>query len=449
MVFAHCHRKNMNQRTPTSVLRKIIFCISLLSIHIIHVHSFQFQTNRNRNRNRGISSIRTSTRTIRMAHNHNLNKRASPTKHTSNPYAYREIRVPSRSLFSSSTYSHSSDGHASGRGVEFTRLNQSSNPDNVNGNNNSNGNSNVNVNVNSLGKRRRASRTISKLFSSLPGPLNFSKSSDTETEFDATTATATKISLLEQENEILRQTVSELERENDFLGKNVNVNARKSIIMEQFEGEGQPMVDSSGQQIDPTWWENNNVHANANANVGSGDVESQSFNLGLTNRAFVDDRSRGSSSISTNDSSFSAAARNNTTISFASSSSAMAIPVPPPPLEECNVDVLADGSCPLEPDISFKDALKDRAKWLVGLLALQSMSGFILARNELLLQTHPVIVYFLTMLVGAGGNAGNQAAVRGELSETRVLFCFVLSCFFVLIGLFEVLGLHYRFAPMK
>lgn len=247
----------------------------------------------------------------------------------------------------------------------------------------------------------------------------------------------------------MRQTVSELERENDFLGKNVNVNARKSIIMEQFEGEGQPMVDSSGQQIDPTWWENNNVHANANANVGSGDVESQSFNLGLTNRAFVDDRSRGSSSISTNDSSFSAAARNNTTISFASSSSAMAIPVPPPPLEECNVDVLADGSCPLEPDISFKDALKDRAKWLVGLLALQSMSGFILARNELLLQTHPVIVYFLTMLVGAGGNAGNQAAVRGELSETRVLFCFVLSCFFVLIGLFEVLGLHYRFAPMK
>ena len=90
------------------------------------------------------------------------------------------------------------------------------------------------------------------------------------------------------------------------------------------------------------------------------------------------------------------------------------------------MDVLADGSCPLEPDISFKDALKDRAKWLVGLLALQSMSGFILARNELLLQTHPVIVYFLTMLVGAGGNAGNQAAVRGELSETRVLFCFVL-----------------------
>lgn len=79
--------------------------------------------------------------------------------------------------------------------------------------------------------------------------------------------------------------------------------------------------------------------------------------------------------------------------------------------EECE-DLDNDGTCPLEPDVSFQDALRDRAFWLVGLLAFQSMSGFILARNELLLQSHPVIVYFLTMLVGAGGNAGNQASVR-------------------------------------
>ncbi len=92
------------------------------------------------------------------------------------------------------------------------------------------------------------------------------------------------------------------------------------------------------------------------------------------------------------------------------------------PIEECEDGVFAygDGSCPIEPDISFKDALKDRAYWLVGLLALQSMSGFILARNEELLQTHPVIVYFLTMLVGAGGNAGNQAAVRGK--RNKIIF---------------------------
>ena len=46
---------------------------------------------------------------------------------------------------------------------------------------------------------------------------------------------------------------------------------------------------------------------------------------------------------------------------------------------------------------------------------MQSLSGIILSRNEALLADHPVIIYFLTMLVGAGGNAGNQASVRGEL----------------------------------
>lgn len=89
------------------------------------------------------------------------------------------------------------------------------------------------------------------------------------------------------------------------------------------------------------------------------------------------------------------------------------VPLPPGP-EECAVS--PDGSvgdgCPLEPDVPFRSALRDRAAWLVGLLAAQSCSGFILARNEQLLQAHPVIVYFLTMLVGAGGNAGNQASVR-------------------------------------
>lgn len=60
---------------------------------------------------------------------------------------------------------------------------------------------------------------------------------------------------------------------------------------------------------------------------------------------------------------------------------------------------------------SFFAAIKDRAGWLVGLLILQSMSSFIISRNETLLQNHLVIVRFLTMLVGAGGNAGNQASV--------------------------------------
>ena len=49
---------------------------------------------------------------------------------------------------------------------------------------------------------------------------------------------------------------------------------------------------------------------------------------------------------------------------------------------------------------------------------MQSCSGIILSRNEVLLANHPVIIYFLTMLVGAGGNAGNQASVRGKSDQT-------------------------------
>mmetsp|Transcript_14309 Transcript_14309/g.22054 ORF Transcript_14309/g.22054 Transcript_14309/m.22054 type:complete len:345 (-) Transcript_14309:21-1055(-) len=55
--------------------------------------------------------------------------------------------------------------------------------------------------------------------------------------------------------------------------------------------------------------------------------------------------------------------------------------------------------------------LRERALWLVGLLVMQSFSGFILGNHEDLLRSHPAIIYFLTMLVGAGGNAGNQATV--------------------------------------
>jgi len=61
---------------------------------------------------------------------------------------------------------------------------------------------------------------------------------------------------------------------------------------------------------------------------------------------------------------------------------------------------------------SARDQLGHRAGWLIGLLFLQSCSSFIISSNEKLLKSHMVIVQFLTMLVGAGGNAGNQAAVN-------------------------------------
>lgn len=53
-----------------------------------------------------------------------------------------------------------------------------------------------------------------------------------------------------------------------------------------------------------------------------------------------------------------------------------------------------------------------RGKWLLGLLVLQSSSSLILDRYQDLLKEHVVVVLFLTMLVGAGGNAGNQSAIK-------------------------------------
>lgn len=52
-----------------------------------------------------------------------------------------------------------------------------------------------------------------------------------------------------------------------------------------------------------------------------------------------------------------------------------------------------------------------RAGWLILLLMCQSTSSVILEHFELLIRSHPVVIYFLTMLVGAGGNAGSQSTV--------------------------------------
>lgn len=277
---------------------------------------------------------------------------------------------------------------------------------------NSNANSN-NSNKKTGGKRRQAAKTVSSLFSSFP--LYFSKNSNDDSNINingnnnGNTAT---ISQLQQENEILRETITQLEHDNHRLEKS---HARQRIIVEQFEGEGY------GDVVESAWWgqdyqgtgtgtgNDDDSHAatapvvHTKRHVQFGDPESQTLNLGLTHRergiaAAGDDRSRASSI---------------TTSSGQIPGQVQVRLLQDGEQEECDVEDDADGGCPIEPDISFKAALKDRAYWLVGLLTLQSMSGLILARNELLLQTHPVIIYFLTMLVGAGGNAGNQAAVRG------------------------------------
>ena len=68
-------------------------------------------------------------------------------------------------------------------------------------------------------------------------------------------------------------------------------------------------------------------------------------------------------------------------------------------------EVLDDGG-------GWTSSLQTRASWLLGLLVCQSFSSFILADNEQLLVAHPTVIYFMTMLVGAGGNAGAARCQR-------------------------------------
>jgi len=62
-------------------------------------------------------------------------------------------------------------------------------------------------------------------------------------------------------------------------------------------------------------------------------------------------------------------------------------------------------------DTVLEEATK-RGQWLLGLLVLQSSSSVVLENYGELIRDHLEITLFLTMLVGAGGNAGNQSAIR-------------------------------------
>jgi len=53
-----------------------------------------------------------------------------------------------------------------------------------------------------------------------------------------------------------------------------------------------------------------------------------------------------------------------------------------------------------------------RAALLLGLMVMQSASAMVLGRYETLLKEHVVVMLFLTMLVGAGGNVGNQSVIK-------------------------------------
>jgi hypothetical protein len=174
-----------------------------------------------------------------------------------------------------------------------------------------------------------------------------------------TTPPEVEYNMVKEENKQLRETIRKLEVENERLHRQMTSN----IVIETFEGEGKRKAVTK----EPAWYEKNGDAASL---AGMPPAVREEVGITMTEAEME------------------------------------------APSLWCD-EPLEDGTCPIEPDISFLDAMKDRALWLVGLLIFQSCSGFILSRNEALLENHPFIIYFLTMLVGAGGNAGNQASVRG------------------------------------
>lgn len=65
---------------------------------------------------------------------------------------------------------------------------------------------------------------------------------------------------------------------------------------------------------------------------------------------------------------------------------------------------------------SFWTLVRQRTPWLVVLLILQSVSSMIMQHYEGVLDSNIILSLFLTMLIGTGGNAGNQSGalvVRG------------------------------------
>jgi len=75
-------------------------------------------------------------------------------------------------------------------------------------------------------------------------------------------------------------------------------------------------------------------------------------------------------------------------------------------------DPVGSSDLSFTPDLSVADEAWARGRWLLALLVLQSTSSMVLDSYQQLLKDHLVVTLFLTMLVGAGGNAGNQSAIK-------------------------------------
>ncbi len=130
--------------------------------------------------------------------------------------------------------------------------------------------------------------------------------------------------------------------------------------------------------------------------------------------------------------------------------------------EEASEDVYRMSGLPAV-DYSYFDTpartlVWQRFLWLGSLLVLQSFSGLIVSRYADLIKSHVIITFFMTMLIGTGGNAGNQSATlvirglaTGEIKRKHGLtvlareFCMslVMAALLVVVGFFRVVLIHH------
>ncbi len=104
--------------------------------------------------------------------------------------------------------------------------------------------------------------------------------------------------------------------------------------------------------------------------------------------------------------------------------------------------------------------ISQRFWWLGSLLLLQSFSSFIVSSYESLIQQHVIITFFITMLIGTGGNAGNQSATlvirglaTGEIKRGNGFFVLlrelgtavVMASLLVIVSFLRVYFTYYNF----
>jgi hypothetical protein len=226
-------------------------------------------------------------------------------------------------------------------------------------------------------KRSSRSRLPPCLYLSSSSSSSPPPSSSSNRQQQESSGVGSDIGLIKSENILLRETIRKLEEENIRLKQR---NAGSRIVLETFEGERFFRDNRNNHPNDAYASTRRNLTTDTDGTADSvvgefGGMSSTSSSLSSLNGA----GGGGGGGI---------------TLTEEELSSDME--------QELWCDVLDDGQCPVEPTISFGEALRDRAFWLVGLLVMQSLSGIILSRNEALLTNHPVIVYYLTMMVGAG-----------------------------------------------